>query len=660
MNCITLFIRFVTIIVIIELFLQSKCYIIKDSMEVIVSHISMRKISERKLFPDIWVSAFIFIIFIMLSGLTTELRADEIKTDTTDSGNVVENVKKYSKKDNFFSKFIKSILVVDDDAKILKSKESADNSIIKKFTGKKIRSINVELLDVFGGSVTKPDDTLRGWLENIGNNLHINTKEWLIKDMLIFSIGDTFTPFYILESERIIRQFAYIYDVRIIPKEIIGISDSIDIMVYVQDIWSMNAGVSLNLGRNTGSLLFSDLNFLGFGNEFRAGLKFGKQYMQDWDWEGSYSVNNIGNTFISAKMYYLSEINLQHYGLTLSRDFISPVINWGGGIAQHWEHTRYIDRLVPVKTARYNQQDYWLGYAFNIDEELEATEKQNRFNVAGRVTRTVFSLKPEFDSLNIFQNNTFYLARIGFSDRQYYKDQYVFGLGITEDVPLIKMLELLVGYENGENSDSPYLGIKSGLSYLTEEQGYMYAGIQIGSFINDSELWNFTSVIETMYFSKLNILGQWKWRHYISGRLSYIFNPIRPTYLMNINNEAGLRGFTDDNLRGNKKLIANYEADFFVPLKFVGFKLAIIGFADLGLISYNNSTLFSSKLYQGYGLGIRIKNEHLIFPTMQFMFGYYPYSGETSGGQFNAFYQSEIFYKFNQFQFSTPSIVTAE
>lgn len=163
-----------------------------------------------------------------------------------------------------------------------------------------------------------------------------------------------------------------------------------------------------------------------------------------------------------------------------------------------------------------------------------------------------------------------------------------------------------------------------------------------------------------MYFSKLNIVGKWKWRHYISGRMSYIYNPIRPTYLMNLNNEAGLRGFTDNDLIGNKKLIANYEADFFVPLKFVGFKLALIGFADLGLISSNNSTLFSSKLYQGYGFGIRIKNEHLIFSTMQFMFGYYPHTGENDGGQFNAFYQSEIFYKFNQFQFSTPSIVTTD
>jgi hypothetical protein len=127
--------------------------------------------------------------------------------------------------------------------------------------------------------------------------------------------------------------------------------------------------------------------------------------------------------------------------------------------------------------------------------------------------------------------------------------------------------------------------------------------------------------------------------------------------LLNIDNEGGLRGFSDNYLKGNKKLVVNYEADFFVPLKFLGFKLAIITFADLGLISTNNNSIFLSKLFQGYGLGIRIKNEHLIFPTMQFMIGYYP---NTNGEQFNLFYQNNMFYKFNQYQFSSPSVVKVE
>jgi hypothetical protein len=626
-------------------------------MNSLVYHIQGEKFPGKRLKAVIMGSKNAVIIFILIISMSVNIQAEKKKINPADTGSVVDDLKDYSKRDNFFSKFIKSILVEDDEVISGKTSLDPDRKIIKKYKGKIIRKIEVRILDVFGASVDKPKDTIRGWFEDKGNSLHINTKQWLIKNMLIFSEGDTFIPFFIKESERIIRQYPYIYDVRIIPQKISNTHDSVDIIVYVQDIWSLNGGGSLSLGNKSGSIYFNDINFLGFGNEFRGGIKVDRQFIQDWDWDGSYTVNNIKNTFITTKLYYLSEFNLQHYGLMLSRDFISPVIDWGGGIGQHWQYTRYADTLLPVKYAGYNQQDYWLGYAFNTIPYDTTSYKHNSFNIAGRITRTVFSSKPDNDTLNLFQNNTFYLGRIGYTDVTFYEDQYIFGLGKTEDVPLIKMVEFLFGYKNGEYSNNPYLGVKTGYSFLTENESYLYGGLQIGSFLSNNEWLNLTSILEMMYFSKLNISGNWKWRHYISSRLSYSYNPIKPVNLLDIDNEDGLRGFSDNYLKGNKKLVVNYEADFFVPLKFLGFKLAIITFADLGLISSNNNSLFLSKLFQGYGLGIRIKNEHLIFPTLQFMFGYYP---NTSGEQFNLFYQSTIYYKFNQSQFSSPSVVTIE
>jgi hypothetical protein len=219
------------------------------------------------------------------------------------------------------------------------------------------------------------------------------------------------------------------------------------------------------------------------------------------------------------------------------------------------------------------------------------------------------------------------------------------------------MVEFLFGYKNGKNISSPYLGLKSGYSFLTENNGFMYGGFQIGSFFNNNGWQNLTSILEMTYVSELNVSGNWKWRHYIESRFSYCNDQIKPAGILNIDNENGLRGFSDNNLKGNKKLVVNYEADIFTPVKLLGFKLAIITFADLGLISADNTGLLKSKLFQGYGVGIRIKNEHLIFPVLQFMLGYYP---NTSGSQMNLFYQGNMFYKFNQSQFSIPSVVTVE
>jgi hypothetical protein len=404
-------------------------------------------------------------------------------------------------------------------------------------------------------------------------------------------------------------------------------------MVYIQDIWSINGSASYNKGDKSGSFSFNDINFLGFGNEFKGGLRFDNALSHGWDWEGSYTYNNIQRTFLAAKLYYTSGRDNQQYGLMIGRDFISPVISWAGAIAQDWQNIRYPNlRNIhqQVETVRLNRQDYWFGYAFDIKPFDPTIVNQNRFNIAGRIIRTVFSQKPDFDTMNLFQDNTFYLGRIGYSYRTYFQERYIFGLGRTEDIPLINMIELIFGLEKGATTSQPYYGLKTGYSFYNDNLGYVYGEFQTGAFRSNDKWLNRTSVLELLYFSKLNTIGTYKWRHYLGSRYSYSYDPLRPEDILNINNEGGLRGFSDGSLKGNKKLILNYEADIFVPLKFLGFKLAVITFADFGLISPANSSFFASRLYQGYGIGFRIKNEHLIFPPIQFMIGFYPNSPQES------------------------------
>ncbi|MGE5499167.1 MAG: hypothetical protein ACM3Q2_13885, partial [Syntrophothermus sp.] len=232
--------------------------------------------------------------------------------------------------------------------------------------------------------------------------------------------------------------------------------------------------------------------------------------------------------------------------------------------------------------------------------------------------------------------------------------------GRTEDIPLINMIEFLFGLDKGAKTSRPYYGLKTGYSFYMDYLGYLYGGFQTGAFRSDKKWVERTSTLELLYFSKLNSIGTYKWRHYIGSRYSYSYDPLRPRDILNINNERGLRGFSEGDLLGNKKLVLNYENDIFVPVKFLGFKLAIITFADFGLISSSGSSLVSGKLFQGYGIGFRIQNEHLIFPPFQFMFGFYPNTLQEGSKHFHMFRQSSIYYNFNQFQFSIPSVISAQ
>src|ERR1035437_6091964 len=118
-------------------------------------------------------NSFYLVTFILIMCMSECLPAQTKNIEPNDSSkNVIETVKDYSGKDNFFSRFLRMILVKDNEQRPGNTIHDADKKMIRKFTGKIIRKINVEVLDVFGASVDNPQDTVRSWLQDNGNSLH--------------------------------------------------------------------------------------------------------------------------------------------------------------------------------------------------------------------------------------------------------------------------------------------------------------------------------------------------------------------------------------------------------------------------------------------------------------------------------------------------------
>jgi hypothetical protein len=88
---------------------------------------------------------------------------------------------------------------------------------------------------------------------------------------------------------------------------------------------------------------------------------------------------------------------------------------------------------------------------------------------------------------------------------------------------------------------------------------------------------------------------------------------------------------------------------------FIGNRMAFIGFADVGLL-WDQSLGLSKALYQGYGVGIRFRNENLIFPTFQFLIGYYP-RGFATGAQFAISSQNRSYFLYDQLVVSRPGVI---
>jgi hypothetical protein len=62
----------------------------------------------------------------------------------------------------------------------------------------------------------------------------------------------------------------------------------------------------------------------------------------------------------------------------------------------------------------------------------------------------------------------------------------------------------------------------------------------------------------------------------------------------------------------------------FSPVNIYGFRFAFFGFVDMGFLAANREIINNGRFLSGLGLGIRVRNDNLIFNTLQIKIGYFP------------------------------------
>jgi hypothetical protein len=74
-----------------------------------------------------------------------------------------------------------------------------------------------------------------------------------------------------------------------------------------------------------------------------------------------------------------------------------------------------------------------------------------------------------------------------------------------------------------------------------------------------------------------------------------------------------------------EKLMLKTEGNLFTSLNILGFRFLFYSFADFGWVTdYDRTLLNKNNIYWGAGLGVRIRNDLLVFRTLELKVGYYP------------------------------------
>jgi hypothetical protein len=487
-----------------------------------------------------------------------------------------------------------------------------------RFSGKRIRKIEIRRLSVFGANINNPVASNPNKLESLLNKTHVNTNEFIIRKNLLFSEGDTVSPLTISDNERILRQLPYIEDSRILTVPVSD--DEVDILVLTKDVYSLGASFEYS-SVNKGTVSVFDKNIFGMGHEFRIEVPYNSDLPDSPGFGIKYNIDNIRKSFINLQLFYSDGLGKKTYGFDLEKKLLSSVTKYAGGISfRHMSTTEDLDTLILPVPLKYNLQDYWISRSFLINKE-----SVTRIILGTRYTNNNVFNHPFIlpDSYYNLQKYRLFLGSISFSAQKYYKTSLIYSHGRTEDVPHGGLFNLTMGKEINEFKKRLYTGISLSAGESVRSIGYFYTSMGIATFFHENHTEQGILMARASYFSNLLYLGSNRLRNFIKVDYTRGFDRFYDESLSFIR-EDGFSGFKNDSVSGAQRLSLGLESVLFSPINFHGFRFAFFGFADLGILFGTNEFARNGEVLSSIGLGIRIRNDNLVFNTFQIRLGYFP------------------------------------
>jgi hypothetical protein len=427
--------------------------------------------------------------------------------------------------------------------------------------------------------------------------------------------------------------------------------------VREQDYWSKGFGVAAESDRY--AFIFSDKNFLGLSHYFRNDLSYNRD-SSSYTVSGTYSIPYVGHTLIVPSISYSSDKDNFQRGVSVTRSFVSPLIKWAGSIDLYGVKASSSVVLPDNDTLRYATryfaQDYWLGRSFSLSRDTAEEIRSTKLILGVRYMQTDFFYHPpEFITPSFFyEDRKFYLAGIGLSNRTYYRDQYIYRFGVQEDVPAGRLINFTLGYEVRESGERIYTGIETGSGNHFDNLGYVALRMAAGSFFKNGHAQQSVFKIGMGYFSDLLEAGKVRLRQFVKMNVTYGFNRVA-TESLNLND--AIKGFNSGELTGTKSATISLQTQAYLPFQLLGFRFAPFLFISGGLISDEHESLTKSKLYQGYGLGLLIKNELLVIKSFQVAIGIYPFIPGRDNAAFRFNPLRTFDFSFEDFEVVRPGVI---
>jgi hypothetical protein len=541
---------------------------------------------------------------------------------------------------------------------------------LKSYAGKRINSITIEQHN-FLASIDSKESNLKDIFSKIGNKLQSNSNKRIIRENIFFKEWDVFDPSIIAYNEKWLRDLSYIQDAKILAMVTPYDSNQVDVIVVTKDLFSYGGEVLIN-NKDAYAAKLNNINFLGTGNSIQIIQNFENQRSPKSGWGYDFGLTNFLGTFISinAGINQFGN-NISNNVLSARKNYISvqrPILHpnskWLGGM----EYLETVNKNVfPGKwdtifdqQLNYNlkHKDVWIGYQLTKNKKQIKSNEYRQF-VQYRYLENNFKERPIDYLLQIdrnYQNLKANFLSFTLVRQSVYRTRYLYGLGRYEDLPIGQSLTWTTGYSKIEKDKSAYLGFKFEQYKLSKKENYNHIIANIATSYIDKSLQDIRFLSSLEQFSKLK---------YLNNGLGYrqILNLSFTQTLKNKYNEAlrinsifGIPQLNREQIKGGTRLSANWETVLYNNRVIWGFKSAPFVFGNLTYIRAIGNPILKGDIYTAIGSGMRIRNENLIFGTIELKGFYFPRTNQQVS-PWNFSLLTNLRYKYNSNIVEKPNFV---
>lgn len=542
---------------------------------------------------------------------------------------------------------------------------------VAKYEGKRIRSIQIEQKH-FGASVTNPYNIKKDVLTKFADKLHNKTNENTIRKNLFIKEQEILDPLVIAYNEKWLRDLPFIQDARILAALSLVDTNEVDIYIITKDIFPIGGSFNIrNANSYTATLSTNNVN--DRGNAFTLSHNFDKNREINTGWGFDYTNRNLQGSFtditIGAKSFAPNEANGDLSESTVyirgNRPLLTPNSKWTWGF--DWNNannenvftSKWSDSLFN-STYNYDLKhfDAWLGYQL-FSNRISLAANNVHYFVQVRFLENIFKQRPTDYLAQIdknYQNIEASLASFTLFKQQIIRTQYLYGFGRNEDLPTGKSMVITSGNYRREQSSLPYLGIKLENYKLLSNENYRHLTLSAGSSYADAQLQDVRFIASVEQINKLRYLESgYKYRSIINVSFTQTLkNKFNEALL--ISSSYGIPQLNKERIYGGTRITANWESVWYNSRSFYGFRTSPFAFGNITYLRTVGQPIDKGDIYSSIGSGMRIRNENLIFGTIELRAFYFPRINRQLS-PWNIALITNLRYKYNSSIISKPDFV---